>query len=761
MSSHLCIVIEEKPMQLEAAHSFAPAQNIPVETHGQYQRPATRGDGVRVPKRASGPASCMSEYSPFTWDGSSSSQRYDYPPVEEVSSRNSRSAGQYQEQQQYQQDFPGAPSVQLSQQQQRDYWNQIYSTEVSRTAAPPSVTSSAHLYSYDQRPYTPSQPGVESSSSRSIHQRSDARYTSPSSYPNQYRDYYDDYSRSNEYSSGRWSPIPLPLPPIQLPPQSYEQAPYQQLRHDISNNSLSQQDDRYTSWYTPAESSYSGSQAQTQTRDPQSLPLPQNLQSSSAAVNVDRPGYPSRILEPLPTYPQTQLPSLPPVPEYLQHTSPSYNSSVSLHHQDNHNYRSSPAAAIVTGFATPESNARRSTSVDAATRFFSPQSTLLPTSHPYQLPSGNNQLPIQSSSAVPASPLQQEQWKAFQQEWQEYLDICETELQRDAHLGLAPSYTPRKMAAGVPTFDDCEVLYFGMVPLFSIELTSQMTSTSVLQALVGGMLHNHRITVDKVKHIIRGINSIPGLPLTSLKMSGKKQDLINQVIDVLRSLKNSRSAFFHQVARLVGEAQGHTYPSSSSSSIAATSQNGAPAKSSSSSGYTGASVAARSNYAAGYAQAGHAGASSSHAPGASQNASHSAQFGLPRSPGRMHTYTGYNGAAGSSVSGYGANDRYSNSPGQSYRQALPPPNGVLNGRPSGSGHSSASGINAQLPTSWPQPLPPVPRSNISGQAAVPMNFKSSPFFKIINAVSPVVTLSRRLIYGHPLLTHTRIAPDLS
>lgn len=47
---------------------------------------------------------------------------------------------------------------------------------------------------------------------------------------------------------------------------------------------------------------------------------------------------------------------------------------------------------------------------------------------------------------------------------------------------------------------------------------------------------------------------------------------------------------------------------------------------------------------------------------------------------------------------------------------------------------------ASIPTAWPTALPPVPKSNFAGQPAVPINFKSSPFFKILMAVSPVVEL---------------------
>lgn len=51
-------------------------------------------------------------------------------------------------------------------------------------------------------------------------------------------------------------------------------------------------------------------------------------------------------------------------------------------------------------------------------------------------------------------------------------------------------------------------------------------------------------------------------------------------------------------------------------------------------------------------------------------------------------------------------------------------------------------LTHNLPTTWPKPLPPATAApGLSGQPAVPINFKPSPFFRIISAVSRVITLS--------------------
>jgi hypothetical protein len=251
---------------------------------------------------------------------------------------------------------------------------------------------------------------------------------------------------------------------------------------------------------------------------------------------------------------------------------------------------------------------------------------------------------------------------------------------------------------------------------------------------------------------------IPNLPLTHIKISGNKQELINRIIDVLRSLKNTQSGAYYEVAKLVGEAQGIVYQGTNAA-VAATAPSSIP--------QPGASASSAS-YARQYGSATY----SDLAPGTSSAlrttsstgypgdyAVRPAQFGLMRSPGRAGSsctaaaYGGTSAAASSSTSNgyYQPNRPYSNSPNPGYRSVA---NGTA-GSSSSTSHLQAprqagssgygSALSSQIPTSLPAPLPP--KSAIAGQPAIPMNFKPSPFFNVISAVSPVVTLLSEFLHS--------------
>lgn len=239
-----------------------------------------------------------------------------------------------------------------------------------------------------------------------------------------------------------------------------------------------------------------------------------------------------------------------------------------------------------------------------------------------------------------------------------------------------------------------------------------------------------------------------------------KQELINRVVDVLRSLKNTQSPAYFPVAKLIGEAQGIVYEPSAANSAAAS---GPPI----SSYVPGSSTSsAGTSYARQYGSAIYTDivptASTSPQPSVaypSDYAVRPAQFGLTRSPGRIGgaaSSSAYGNTGASTATGtYNAynNRTYSNSPNPQYRQAGAPPGASSSSASSashlqashraGGGHTGyGSSLLNQIPTSLPTPLPP--KSAIAGQPAIPMNFKPSPFFRIISAVSTVTTLPSEL-----------------
>lgn len=253
------------------------------------------------------------------------------------------------------------------------------------------------------------------------------------------------------------------------------------------------------------------------------------------------------------------------------------------------------------------------------------------------------------------------------------------------------------------------------------------------------MTDSYRFTVDRLKQLIRGIQLVPGLPYPHPKVSGTKQELINRLIDLLRSLKAADSPAYYNVAKLIGEAQGITYVSTDASGTTSSSapQAGSSAPHNSygwQSGYSAPAPSLPSDYAV-----------------------RPSQFGLLRSPSRTGSSSAsvYGApAAGSAPNGnlsasYTQHNRlYSNSPNTHYRPLGASANGTSVGPSPASSHalpsrpgmstSYGNSLSNQIPTSLPVPLPP--KSAIAGQPAIPMNFKPSPFFNVISAVSTVTTL---------------------
>lgn len=272
-----------------------------------------------------------------------------------------------------------------------------------------------------------------------------------------------------------------------------------------------------------------------------------------------------------------------------------------------------------------------------------------------------------------------------------------------------------------------------------------------------------RVTVDKVKVIIRGINN---LTHGHLKLSGNKAMLISSVTSHLRMLAQNRAPEYFRVARLVGEAQGFSYPGSPAAAGAPAHAAGAAAAASSSAAGTSSSAAQGANngyypntasngyYGGGAAANGYGstnGASSAAAAGPSSYASRPQDFNLSRSPvppaGRSPTF----GTAAVHQNGYGASSSSYTSNG---RLQPPATNGSHHsaysaprpGYSSSNSHNHASSSSSQqIPTTWPAKLPPRP-PGLQGQPAVPMNFKPSPFYKIVTAVSTVQTMQRRSLF---------------
>lgn len=254
---------------------------------------------------------------------------------------------------------------------------------------------------------------------------------------------------------------------------------------------------------------------------------------------------------------------------------------------------------------------------------------------------------------------------------------------------------------------------------------------------------------------------VPNLPLSHIRISGTKQELIDRIIDVLRSLKNTQSPAYYEVAKLVGELQGIVYQSTNAP-VATTAPANVPQPGTSAPGTSYARQYGSATY--GDLVPNPSSTLRTTTPGSAYGADYAvrpAQFGLMRSPGRAGSstttttapaYGGASAAASSSTSNgyYQPNRPYSNSPNPGYRSGL---NGSA-GPPSSTSHLQAprqagssgygSSLSSQIPTSLPAPLPP--KSAIAGQPAIPMNFKPSPFFNVVSAVSPVVTLPSKSTY---------------
>lgn len=225
-------------------------------------------------------------------------------------------------------------------------------------------------------------------------------------------------------------------------------------------------------------------------------------------------------------------------------------------------------------------------------------------------------------------------------------------------------------------------------------------------------------------------------------------------------MKNTQAPAYYEVAKLVGEAQGIVFQGTTAGLLAAASssvtQPGTSAASTSYARQYGS--ATYSDLAPGIPAASTSLPSPTY-PG--EYAVRPSQFGLTRSPGRAGNSSYGTSAAASSSTYYQPQPirPYSNSPSMQYRSAVNGAAGssssssphILPSRPAGSSSSShvlpqrpagskgyGAALNSQIPTSLPLPLPP--KSAIAGQPAIPMNFKPSPFFNVISAVSTVVTL---------------------
>ena len=253
----------------------------------------------------------------------------------------------------------------------------------------------------------------------------------------------------------------------------------------------------------------------------------------------------------------------------------------------------------------------------------------------------------------------------------------------------------------------------------------------------------YRVTVEKLKGIIRGINTVSTI---HLKLSGTKAQLIASISSHLRRLAASHSPEYYSIAKLVGEAQGYSYPATGAASLP--NQTGAVAGASAA--VTNTSNAARQPqqpYQNGYGTAGagattnghtyaNTGTNGTNGAGPSNYASRPQDFMLSRSPAASYSRSpsSSNAPAPSDANSYTA---------QNGRLHVPhAPNGAI-GSSQRSGYPGASNTNANIPTSWPARLPPKP-AGLAGQAAVPMNFKQSPFYKIVQAVSTVHTLHREV-----------------
>ena len=270
----------------------------------------------------------------------------------------------------------------------------------------------------------------------------------------------------------------------------------------------------------------------------------------------------------------------------------------------------------------------------------------------------------------------------------------------------------------------------------------------------------YRVTVEKLKGIIRGINSLSSS--AHLKLSGTKAQLMASISAYLRLLASRQSAEYVSIARLVGEAQGLSYPPTPGASTGGT--GAAPQNAASTSAVAAAHSAASARqpyppYQNGYVSSAtattngynHASTSANGtAAGPSSYASRSQDFGLSRSPVASYQRS-------PSTSTATTHNHYNATNG---RLAPPSTNGINSPYHSPYAGSSNAGANANVPTSWPARLPPRP-AGLAGQPAIPMNFKPSPFYKIITAVSGVQTLHRErgipLIWSNVLIERIAVA----
>lgn len=221
-------------------------------------------------------------------------------------------------------------------------------------------------------------------------------------------------------------------------------------------------------------------------------------------------------------------------------------------------------------------------------------------------------------------------------------------------------------------------------------------------------------------------------------------------------MKNTQSPAYFEVAKLIGEAQGIVYQGSAAASTLSIPQPGSAPGTSYARQYGSATYNDLAASGAGASTSASISAPTSMYP--SDYASRSSQFNLVRSPGRAtgvasssYGSTTAGGASTSANNAYYQNRTYSNSPNPAYRAIAQA--GSSSGssahahQPQRSTASSSYGggpLSNQIPTSLPTPLPP--KSAIQGQPAIPMNFKPSPFYNIISAVSTVVALPSELAF---------------
>lgn len=76
---------------------------------------------------------------------------------------------------------------------------------------------------------------------------------------------------------------------------------------------------------------------------------------------------------------------------------------------------------------------------------------------------------------------------------------------------------------------------------------------TVQDLLEGLTAYSRRVTVDRLKMIIAGINSTN--KYSHVRVTGKKDELVVRVKEALRFFKNSRSPEYFKIAMMIGEAQ--------------------------------------------------------------------------------------------------------------------------------------------------------------------------------------------------------------